>query len=713
MQTAPQVRFPRFLFFFRCLAMAFVVLAPLKFSSVVMSGEESGLLSADWALMLFNYWPVFLVPVCSGGLLLLALALFPLPAWGRSWWFPGVWLGLLAGFLPGLLATTELDVARNQLFHFLGMAALALALFLWVSRDRLAKPCLFFALALAGLLVASLAWEQRPGGGLDRFEIEAKSLHLRQFFVRAGDQEWGTCRKSLEAYWLQEGKDATAAAAEAEKDVVALRTAAAGLQAAAPQAGLQLPPEVLATADRYGRHLYVQTGMEEGILKRIQQRRAYGTFGYPNAYAACLLLLGPILILGFWRLGANFEPRRVSSPLLAGLGLVLWAGALGFSESRSAILALGLGVGLAGMAALKPNTRSKEPRTSGLAGAWMLGIGLGAAVLAILLVVLLSKIGGRKILGTLWSRLDYWKVAVRVFWEHPWAGVGWGEFYPWYQRLKLPEAEMVRTPHSFVLKFASQAGIAGLAAALAFLSLPFQMAWGRFAARCRDLPLALAVTIGFGAWTLHSLTDFNFLGSGLMVVAVAVCMLPLSPDPEAPAADRGGGLLVAMLLAAGLGVAAVSNLRLVPAQLALQELERNDLDLAQRQSLVRKVADVRPWYMEPWQKLCWKCWEEDSAFHSDAARQAGLEAARTMARLTPHRSGILAYAAHIQATVAPRYGSPVQQLEEAERLAVATKLWAGSDRQCLEQADAVLALCAKNRQSSPPPPAAEEIKNEE
>ena len=246
-------------------------------------------------------------------------------------------------------------------------------------------------------------------------------------------------------------------------------------------------------------------------------------------------------------------------------------------------------------------------------------------------------------------------------------------------------------------------------AALAFLSLPAQLAWGRFSAWIKDIPLQVAVIVGFGAWTAHSLTDFNFIGSGLMVLAVVVSLLALEPEEMPAPESQRSQWPISLSLGLLLGFVAVwSNKLQAPAQLALQELERSDLTLPQRDFLVRTGLRHRPYYMEPWQKLSWKCWEEDAVHPSAEARQIGLEAVRRMVALTPHRSNVLVYAAKVEATVAPAFirGESAEaqrsnlswQLDRAEALAKQAKLWAGQDQLCLQQVDEVLALCARRRQ---------------
>lgn len=555
---------------FRCFAVMILFLLPLKFSSMAVTTTadmHAGAISLNPLHMLLfclpdwpasgPYMPVFLLPVLAGLLLLWALAIFPLPAWGRHWWLPGVWILLLVGFLPGLLNTTEWNVTEELAIHFLGAACLALATFLWVSWDKHARTWIIVAIVLASLLLCCYGWEQHFGG-LARMEQQAKA------------------------------------------------------------SGQAIPDQ---------------------IMRRLAQRRAYGTFGYPNVYAGFLLLTGPLCCWALWRFGSFFEPRRWSQLFLLGLALTLWLGALWFSESRAAILALAAGLGLGILL---------EPRLARWRW-WLLAGGLAGAAL---LIVMVSLTGGRNILGSLYSRLEYWQAGFTMFCQHPLAGVGWGEYFPWHQLLKPENAEMARTPHCFVMKFASQAGIVGLLASLVLLALPFRMALGHFgtgpqATAKEDRKavagrwLVVAVTTGTGAFLIHSLADVNFWICACVSVAAVMPMLLVEANAVAAAAPIPARLSKGGMAAAG--IAAVAVVSLAPGYLKLLKLETLAPDekltpagnLQIRQLAVEAVAKAFPNYMEPWQDL-----SRDYIYHGmvDPATEA---IDKAVAR-TPHRVYVLA-----------------------------------------------------------------------
>ena len=621
----PQTHPPaRTLFFFRMFAAAVLFLLPLKFGSMVVAGDmHAGSFSAnplDLLLYCLPDWPaegpqtiflpVFLVPVLSGLLLLWALAIFPLPAWGRRWWLPGVWILLLAGFLPGLLLTTEWNVTEELGIHFLGAACLALAAFLWVSWDRHARLWIIVAISLSTLLLCLYGWEQHFGG-LARLEQQIK---------------------------------------ESGQPIIG------------------------------------------GIGNRLSQRRAYGTFGYPNVYAGFLLLTGPILCWASWRFGSFFEPRRWSQSILLGLSLILWLGALWFSESRAAILALAAGIGLGILL---------EPRLVRWRW-WLLAGGLAGAVL---LIVVVSQIGGRNVMGTLYSRLEYWQAGFTMFCQHPFTGVGWGEYFPWHQVLKPATAEMARSPHCFVMKFASQAGIAGLAAALLLLALPFRMALGYFgtgpvAANDDDGKaaagrwLVVATTVATGAFLIHSLADVNFLICACVSAATVVPLLLVEPNAAPAAAPIPARISKGVMAAAG--VAAVVVINFAPGYLKILKLENMVPDeklsvagnLQARRLAVEAVAQAFPHYMDPWLEL-------SRAYTAEAMVEAAAMAADEAVMRTPHRAWVLADAAElhlIQAVNRPENSQIVLDLVKKARP------WIGQEPSLkfrLDTAEAVVAAIKK------------------
>lgn len=249
------------------------------------------------------------------------------------------------------------------------------------------------------------------------------------------------------------------------------------------------------------------------LMNRLVQHRAFGPFVYPNSFAAHLILTLPVTVVLAWRAGGFFQPTRISRPLFAGSMLFLLGAALWLSGSRAAMLAFGAGGALAALLAQIPQR-------------WKWAMAAGAILAAAGLLAAVNQ--GRK-LESLGARLEYYRAAVVMFTEHPVAGVGLGEFFPHYMRLKSRGAEETRQPHSMLLGAAAQCGSAGALAVLGCLALPFLLsnrrATGGTAVATPNPWLVWAVQAGLLAWGLHAQADFD---SEIPGTVFLVAILPLT-----------------------------------------------------------------------------------------------------------------------------------------------------------------------------------------
>jgi O-Antigen ligase len=146
---------------------------------------------------------------------------------------------------------------------------------------------------------------------------------------------------------------------------------------------------------------------------------------------------------------------------------------------------------------------------------------LAAAALAVLLVgtVVAAATGGHegaagsgranRLVSVQSNRYAYWKVAVKVFADHPAAGVGSGGFaVEWLKRR--PFAEGVRDAHSLYLETLAELGLVG-AVCLAVLL------WGVVLACRGGPPAAVAGVVAFG---LHAGLDWDWEMPALSLCAL-------------------------------------------------------------------------------------------------------------------------------------------------------------------------------------------------
>lgn len=402
----------------------------------------------------------------------------------------------------------------------------------------------------------------------------------------AGWHWWGVAAFALAVFWVW--------AWDAALDAWLLGALAAGTLLAA-LAGWQQMCGGFAETQAYAAEMASRAGRElpPEFLNRLSQRRAMGTFVYPNSYAAHLILTLPVLLLAAWRAGGRFEPARVSRGLFVGGAAVVAGLALWWSESRAGMLALGGGLALGLW--LFPLPRLRRWR-------WVLA---GAVVLVALAGVLgVGALRGRA-LESVGARLDYWRAAEQMVARHPWSGVGLGEFFPWYMKLKPAGAEETRQPHAMVLGLAAQAGVGAAVAGLACVLLPLCL-------RHRDHPdvwRTACIQAGLLAWGLHAQADFNSEIPGTVMLVAALPFLALSrpavTPPAPPAAWRPALVRTAAGLAALVALGAAWR---VPGELGymrlaslLQERDTVPVDLAC--TAARDVGRKLPFSPYPWAAL--------------------------------------------------------------------------------------------------------------
>jgi len=404
------------------------------------------------------------------------------------------------------------------------------------------------------------------------------------------------------------------------------------------------------TQDYIWKQIYT-TGMEvpKELWDRLNQNRVFSTFVYPNSFAAHLMLTGPLTLLLLWRWGGRVEPPRASRALFVGTGAVLWITGLVLAGSRAGFCALSVAV--VGCVLLRREFKH-----------WRIPIAIGCLVMASSLLVFLSRDRG-DVLASLGMRGTYWRAAGRMFLEHPVAGIGLGEFFPNYMRLKPPDAEETRTPHNMLCNLASQAGIlAGLAGCLCLL---MPLLAGRLAdnsGQGPDPPLLAAVQIGLGAWYLHSLADFNLMIPGtLMLVSVWPLFCVNRAVPSQPVRPAAAGVVCAVLL---LAVASVGSAHRFPGAIAYERLYRLVSDpKTSFATVVRQAnaaADKLPYSPYPWVVI------------GRIARQLGLyakalEAYQRASVRAPHRSAFYLHQGECHCELG--------QITEAHRVLAQAREW--------------------------------------
>jgi O-antigen ligase len=111
------------------------------------------------------------------------------------------------------------------------------------------------------------------------------------------------------------------------------------------------------------------------------------------------------------------------------------------------------------------------------------------------------------------ERLAHWQTGWRMFDDHPWTGVGIGNYGTQYEHYAPPYwYEPLGHAHNIFINFMAETGILGLAAFLLFWLGALRFAW-RSAGHLQGFPAALGIGV-FGTLiylTVHSLFDNLFV----------------------------------------------------------------------------------------------------------------------------------------------------------------------------------------------------------
>jgi putative inorganic carbon (HCO3(-)) transporter len=224
--------------------------------------------------------------------------------------------------------------------------------------------------------------------------------------------------------------------------------------------------------------------------------RVFATLFYPNAFAGALLLLLPCVLVWIWQLA---ERLRVASRLVI-CGVVAVAGFACFywSGSKAGWLIM---LGLLGAAAWQIPV---APKWRIVALGVMVAVGLG--VFAFRYASFFQR-GATSVV----ARGDYWRCAGQLFLQHPVLGTGPGTFQVNYALIKKPEAEMARLAHNDYLQQASDSGLVGALAYLAWIGVILRIG----ASVLSKGTITGAVALGLFGWFLQGIVEFGLYIPGL------------------------------------------------------------------------------------------------------------------------------------------------------------------------------------------------------
>jgi O-antigen ligase len=274
--------------------------------------------------------------------------------------------------------------------------------------------------------------------------------------------------------------------------------------------------------------------------------RAYGTFRQPNPFGGYLGLLAPVaLSLAWWMAAQNLPPFPPFPKREGGRGVRLMT--LMTPLAAAGVISLGLiaswsrGAWMGFAAALAVIVLARGRRsTAGIVAlvailaALALATGYGGA--GVIDVLLSRAIGGEGYTSfadvrtlevtdanfATVQRLAQWQAAWGIFSDHPWLGVGIGNYAVAYPTYALPHwYEPLGHAHNYYLNVAAESGLIGLAAYL--IAGAAAILWViRFIRRQRGWPQALAIGVlgTLAHLSIHNLVDNLYVQHMILCLAL-------------------------------------------------------------------------------------------------------------------------------------------------------------------------------------------------
>ncbi len=388
------------------------------------------------------------------------------------------------------------------------------------------------------------------------------------------------------------------------------------------------------------------------VRGRFHDRRAFSVFDLPNTLAGFLILAFPLACAAAASVPSGRAAWLMRSLLgLAAVSLVVCL-VLTFSKAGWLVFA---GVACAMLLWMLARGRRQVMR-----------IGLVAAAAFAVLVAAFSFTGALKLPGLqryAWSasaRWGYWQGAWQMLGDHPWLGVGPGNFAEHFFHYKTPTGEETRFAHNDYLQIACETGVLGAAAFAALLALWLWYSWPRRAAKPgRDEPAGMTSLAAAG------LLGFGFLTAVAGALHPVLVMLMLPPWIVVAAAvwqSRSQAICAAAFLgAAGALAHSFVDIHLYTQGLSFSIWAAMGLALAQRGTRDYRVDTTprRAATLAAVLLICVACWP--TLIRHARSERASMQAERALAR-----RDWPAYQAYLQAAkiAAPDNAKPRVELSE-------------------------------------------------
>lgn len=214
---------------------------------------------------------------------------------------------------------------------------------------------------------------------------------------------------------------------------------------------------------------------------RLYSRGIRGYFTTSNSAASFSIVASFATLVLLIRRYADRKARPSALPVAA--AIMVLAGLL-LTRSKGGILAFIVGLALFGALLVFRRQLNAHRRLALAVSIPLVLLSVGAAGYATVSYGLKhgSLPGGNSML----VRWQYWAASARMYADHPWTGIGLGNFSTWYPHYKpAPALESVSDPHNVLLSLTTQIGPLGL---LGFMAMVFVPLW-RLSVRAAEVPL--------------------------------------------------------------------------------------------------------------------------------------------------------------------------------------------------------------------------------
>jgi len=275
----------------------------------------------------------------------------------------------------------------------------------------------------------------------------------------------------------------------------------------------------------------------EGFVLLDRFKRAYGTFAQPNPYGGYLGLTLPLAVgLALTSLAGKNERAGLRWTVGAAVsGGLMFAGLI-MSWSRGAWLGFASAV-----AAIAVLTAARLGRKALVALVLVFVVGAGAIAggwlslpssISERLGDLSPSMGPQDVTGVeitdenyaVVERIAHWQAALGMWTEHPWSGVGIGNYEAAYERYALPMwPDALGHAHNYYLNMGAEAGLLGLGAFVMLLAAAGAVAW-KATQRTYGWRWGLAAgTVGVLAhFAVHSMVDSLFVHGMYLQLGILV-----------------------------------------------------------------------------------------------------------------------------------------------------------------------------------------------